>query len=810
MGGELLQQKLKIAKGTRWMISPALAAAVTLWFALQAVSQNVSAPAADSALEKLFQLRCAGCHGENAGGGERAPALANSRSLRSRTESQIHDLIRDGTAGGMPPFPLPESELQPLARWVRSLNSSAYDMHPAGDVAAGEQFFFGKGQCSTCHMVHGRGKANGPDLSDIGRQSKVGEIEAVLDNPTSQMGAHSTPSCPAWAFCPDESWSVVNVRLRDGSSLRGFARNHGARDLQLQTFDGRMHLLTDADYREVSRESASYMPPLQATADERRNLLAYLSTLDGSVTGALTGDREPIPPEAVQAILHPKPGEWPAHNGVPGGNRYSPLDSIDTRNAGRLQLQWVYGLRHFDLEMTPLVSDGVMYITAPGQACALDARTGSEIWCHSQPAGGPPAGGGNRQAGGAANAFGQQPNRGAALLGDRVFFATDDAHLVCLNRLTGALMWDVAMAETPGRYSATSAPLVVGDLVVSGMSGGDGPLRGFLAAYKATSGQQAWRFWTIPKPGEPGSETWNGKAIETGGGATWVTGSYDVETGTLYWAVGNPFPATDGDDREGVNLYTNCVLALDARTGKLRWYYQFTPHDLHDWDATEPLVLVDTRYRGRDRKLLLQANRNGFFYVLDRTTGELLLARPFAKKLNWASAIGPDGKPQLLPANRPTKAGTRTCPAVRGATNWYSTSFNPESRLFYVMAVEDCSVYRQSQRGGYEGYRDPSDPGKKYLRAIDIETGRIVWEIEQVGPPESNYSGVLSTAGGLVFYGETGGGFAAVDGRSGRPLWSFRGNEAWRASPMTYMLNGRQYVAVTSGASVLSFALADR
>ena len=366
------------------------------------------------------------------------------------------------------------------------------------------------------------------------------------------------------------------------------------------------------------------------------------------------------------------------------------------------------------------------------------------------------------------------------------------------------------MPETPGRYSATSAPLVVGDLVVCGVAGGDGPLRGFLAAYQATTGAMAWRFWTVPKPGEPASETWTGRAIGTGGGATWMTGSYDVATDILYWAVGNPFPATDGDEREGINLYTNCVIALEAKTGKLRWFYQFTPHDLHDWDATEPLVLVDTHYRGRDRKLLLQANRNGFIYVLDRTNGELLLAKPFSKKLNWASGIGSDGKPQLLPANKPTKTGIKTCPAVRGATNWYSTAFDPETNLFYVMTVEDCSIYKQSQNGGYEGYRDPSDPGLRYLRAFDITAGKVVWEVPQVGPQEANYSGVLSTAGGLVFFGETGGSFAAADARTGKTLWMFKAAEAWKASPMTYMMDGRQYVAIASGSNILSFALAGR
>jgi len=392
-----------------------------------------------------------------------------------------------------------------------------------------------------------------------------------------------------------------------------------------------------------------------------------------------------------------------------------------------------------------------------------------------------------------------------------VFFATDNAHLICLNRLTGGLMWDVFMPETPSHYGATAAPLVVGDLVISGVAGGDSGIRGFLAAYKATTGQLAWRFWTVPRPGEAGSETWRGNAIDEGGAATWLTGSYDTETGLLYWPTGNPFPDTDGDEREGANLYSNCVLALEAKTGKLRWYFQFTPHDLHDWDATEPLLLVDASFQGRERKLLLQANRSGFFYVLDRTTGEFLLGKPFVKKLTWASGIDASGRPQLVEGAKPTPAGTKTCPAVRGATNWYATAFNPATRLFYVMAVEDCNIYRQSKSGGgFVPFRDPSEPPEKYLRAIELETGKIAWEIAQVGPPEDNYSGVLSTAGGLVFYGETGGGFAAVDAKTGRTLWHFESNRAWKASPMTYLGKGRQYVAIAAGGEVLSFALPDR
>jgi PQQ-dependent dehydrogenase (methanol/ethanol family) len=650
-------------------------------------------------------------------------------------------------------------------------------------------------------MVRGRGKANGPDLSGIGRELTFGQLQQALDDPAARAAGRTGASCPSWAWCPGEGWSPVGVRLRDGDSLRGLLRSQGKHDLQLQTSDGKLHLLLDTEYREVVREP-SLMPRLEAGEPERRDLLAYLSRLDGVHAGPSTAGAA-IPPGAIEEIVNPRPGEWPTYNGALSANRHSALTQIDTRNVGRLKLEWAYTLPHIGLQATPLVSNGVMYVSGPNRVCALDARTGRQIWCYS------------RARGSAATIPGDAAkgaNRGVALLGDGVFFATDNAHLICLNRLTGALMWDVdiTVPGSPGRYGSTGAPLVVGDLVITGVSGGDAPLQGFIAAYKAATGELAWRFWTLPKRGEPGSETWKGPALETGGAATWLTGSYDPETGLLYWPTGNPYPDTDGDPRSGDNLYTNCVVALDPRTGKLRWHFQFTPHDLHDWDATEPLVLVNAPFGGRERKLLLQANRSGFFYVLDRTNGELLLGKPFVRKLTWASGIGRDGRPQELEGSRPTPAGTRTCPAVRGATNWYSTAYNPSTRLFYVMAVEDCNIYRQSQNGGYVPSPDVANPPQKFLRAIEIETGKIAWEVPQVGPPEENYSGVLSTAGGLVFYGETGGSFAAVDARSGDTLWHFDTGQEWRASPMTYLVNGRQHVAIASGGNILSFALADR
>jgi len=773
-------------------------ATATLWFAFPAAAQN-----ADHGRPETYAKLCAACHGEAATGSERGPALLDNRALRGRSEKQIHDLIQGGSSAGMPAFPLPENQLQPLARWVRSLNASAYDLGSPGDVAAGERFFFGKGQCASCHMVRGLGEANGPDLSGIGRELTLGQLEQALDEPAKRAASRAGASCPPWAWCPGQGWQVVTVRFQDGSGLRGFLRSQGKHDVQLQTLDGHLRLLLDTEYREIVPENGSFMPALKATGEERRDLVAYLSRLDGVPVGPLSTEGSPIPAEAIEQILNPKPGDWPTYNGSLSANRHSALAQINAQNVSRLKLDWIYTLPYVGLQTTPLVLGGLMYVSGPNRVCAVDSRAGREIWCHSRPRGTADVIPGDAAKG---------ANRGVALLGDRVFFATDNAHLICLNRLTGGLMWDVdfTVPGAPGHYGSTGAPLVVGDLVITGVSGGDAPLQGFIAAYKAATGQLAWRFRTLPKRGEPGSETWKGSALDTGGAATWLTGSYDPDTGLLYWPTGNPFPDTDGDQRGGDNLYTNCVVALDPKTGELRWHYQFTPHDLHDWDATEPLVLVNTSFQGRERKLLLQANRSGFFYVLDRTNGELLLGKPFVRKLTWASGIGRDGRPQELEGSKPTPAGTKTCPAVRGATNWYSTAYNPATKLFYVMAVEDCNIYRQSEHGGYVPFRDPSNPPEKYLRAIDMETGRIVWEVPQVGAPEGNYSGVLSTAGGLVFYGETGGSFAAVDAKSGETLWHFDTGQEWRASPMTYLVNGRQHVAIASGGNILSFALPDK
>jgi alcohol dehydrogenase (cytochrome c) len=404
-----------------------------------------------------------------------------------------------------------------------------------------------------------------------------------------------------------------------------------------------------------------------------------------------------------------------------------------------------------------------------------------------------------------------------AWAGDRIFMLTDNAHMIALNRFNGELLWETEMADWRQNYNGTSAPLAVGNLVISGTAGGDEGVRGFVAAYDQSSGREAWRFWTVPLPGEPGSETWKGRDLEHRSGATWMTGTYDPQLDLVYWPVGNPGPDFDGDERTGDNLYTDSILALEAKTGKLKWHYQFTPHDVHDWDAQEPPVLVDANWQGQPRRLLIEANRNGFFYVLDRASGQLLLAKPFLKKLNWAEDIGKDGRPILKTLPEQPNGDTYVCPGFQGGTNWFSTSFNPATGLYYLNALERCNVFSKShgewQPGkSYMGGGARPAPGEtfeKFLRAINIQTGEVVWEVPQVSGQTTASAGVLSTASGLVFFGENSGTFMAVDASNGKPLWQFQTNSVWKASPMTYMFDHRQYLVIAAGQEILAFALPD-
>jgi PQQ-dependent dehydrogenase (methanol/ethanol family) len=544
---------------------------------------------------------------------------------------------------------------------------------------------------------------------------------------------------------------------------------------------------------------------VKASPDELQNLIAYLSRLTGVKPGGFVIPGPHAKDEIDFArILNPRPGDWLTYNGKLSGNRYSELSQINAGNVNQLGVKWIFtvplwkqllpdtgyfneNMKYFGLEVTPIVADGTMYVTGPHQAMALDALTGRLIWEYSRP-----------RSQGLVGDAALGTNRGVAILGDKVFMTTDNAHLIALNRTTGQLVWEQVMPDEPQHYGSTMAPLVIKDMVIAGVSGGDWGIRGFIAAYKADTGERAWRLWTVPAKGEPGIETWKGTEPTAGGGSTWLTGTYDPELDTLYWPTGNPFPNSNDRDRPGDNLFTNCILALNPDTGKMKWHYQFTPHDLHDWDATEPPVLVDTKYRGQDRKLLLFANRNGFFYVLDRTNGEVLLAKPFINRLTWASGIGPDGRPQRLPE------GDELCP--EDATNWNATAFSPVTRLYYVMALEKCVV--KLSPGSWKKEPPKEEPGMKYLRALDIETGKVVWEKPQIGPTEGKRcAGVLATAGGLLFYGDPNGDFVALDERDGKTLWHFPANTENKASPMTFTVDGKQFIAIAIGPNIVCFGL---
>ena len=516
----------------------------------------------------------------------------------------------------------------------------------------------------------------------------------------------------------------------------------------------------------------------------------------------------PLTPVTAQDHLDglKNPSRWLTYSGDYTGRRHSPLTQVTPANVSRLAAQWAFQAENMvagrGFEGTPLMVDGVLYITGNNNtAWAIDVRTGAQIWRHRRTL---PSG----LTYGSANAS----NRGFAVLGDLLYMGTLDAHLLALDRRTGRVVWDTTVEDFKVGYAITQAPLIVGDKVIIGIAGGDIPTRGFIDAYDPKTGKRVWRFYTIPGLGEPGSETWSDPVVlPRGGGATWQIGSYDPALNLLYWGVGNPNPDYYGGDRKGDNLYTASLVALDADTGKLRWHFQFTPHDLHDWDSNHVPVLADLTIDGRARKVVMVANRNGFFYTLDRETGEFLVGKVYTGT-QWARELTKDGKPIVLTNGLATDPKPTCVPDYRGGTNFNPPSYDPAAQLFFVMARETCAIYsprkeepvpgRSFMSGGME--KLPS-PDFSALRAIDPKTGAIKWEHKF---SQSSLAGVMSTASGLVFTGDQDGYFNAFDSRGGKLLWRYRtGSPIHGAAATTYMLDGRQYVLIPSGMTITAFAL---
>jgi alcohol dehydrogenase (cytochrome c) len=509
--------------------------------------------------------------------------------------------------------------------------------------------------------------------------------------------------------------------------------------------------------------------------------------------------------------------DWTTYNGSLAGDRYRALDQINASNVSRLGVEWIYPMPTTTrMQATPVVVDGIMYVTGWNELVALDATTGRQLWTYSQP-----------RTEGILSEAGTGANRGAAIAGDRVIMVTDHAHVLAFNRFTGEKLWDVEMGPYREGYSATVAPLVIGDLVIQGISGGEEGLRGFLDAYRVATGERAWRFYTVPARGEKGSETWIGQAIDHGCGATWQTGSYDPALDLVYWGVGNPCPDYSGAERLGDNLYTSSVIALSGRTGELKWHYQFSPHDTHDWDAAQPMVLADEMWQGRPRKLLFNANRNGMFYVFDRTSGEVLLTDNLSTKVTWHKGFTPDGRPIVDPGSIATPDGVAVCPGGSGGANMPPVSYSHETKLLYVMMSDNCAIFaagadplsgnRWFGRGQAQNVEAAQqalaklredNPGGYFVRAMNVMTGKKAWDVSV----PMGHQGMLSTGGGLVFAGSVDGGLKARDALTGKTLWSANvAQNLIQASPMTYMVGGRQYVALAGmsagRAVVVAYAL---
>jgi alcohol dehydrogenase (cytochrome c) len=536
----------------------------------------------------------------------------------------------------------------------------------------------------------------------------------------------------------------------------------------------------------------------------KKPLLLLVTTVSVATVTAVSAATAPVAAQvSYERILDAasEPGSWLTYSGSYGAQRYSTLDQIDRDNVDRLQAAWIYQARSTQkFEVSPLVVDGVMYITeAPSDATALDLRTGRPLWSYrrSLPQG-------------IVTCCGQV-NRGVALLDDQVFLGTVDAHLVALDASTGRVRWDIEVADHTAGYAITVAPLALDDKIIVGISGGEYGIRGFLDAYDPITGERLWRFWTVPGPGEPGHDTWSGDSWERGGAPTWVTGAYDPELNLLYWGTGNPGPDFIGDVREGDNLYSESLIALDPDTGELVWYFQFLPHDLHDYDSTQIPVLLDAEFEGEPRKLVVFPNRNGFYYVLDRSTGEFLLGKQFARQ-TWALGLDEDGRPIEDPESIPDLDGALVYPDDDGAANWYSPTYSPQTNLIYQNVREKGATYYLADATYEPGkiYMGasrrvvPGEDPKGFLRALNPLTGDLVWEVEVHSPP---WAGLMSTAGGLVFSGTMEGDFFAADAYTGDVLWRFQTGGAVYANPITYISEGRQFVAIAAGSALFNFAL---
>jgi PQQ-dependent dehydrogenase (methanol/ethanol family) len=751
------------------------------------LSGNASAAEAG---KKTYVNSCQICHGGDGGGG-RGPALATREFRHGSEDWQLFQTIRDGVPGTqMPGFGMSSEELWQVVTYLRTLTPAGKEEAIQGDALAGEQVFFGKGACQLCHQVNGRGGRVGPDLSTAG-QWTVQALRQAIMSPNEQEGRRP---------------NVVVVKTKSGAQIRGIQKNEDSFSIQMMDVADQFHLLLKKDLAEFRYEDKSLMPDdyaKQLSPEELQNLLVFLKTLtvrDMDKVAAQSSRGEGL---AFSRLRHSQkePQNWLTYWGDYQGRHYSALKQIHTGNVKGLQARWAWQFSGSGvLQATPLVEDGMMYTTgASGYVYALDARTGKPLWQYQ-----------HRVKSSHVN-MNATSNRGVAKLGERLFLVTADAGVSALDAKTGRLLWHTVMADVEQGYFGSMAPLALKDKIIAGVSGGEFGARGFIDAYDPVTGKRLWRFNTIPGPAEFGNDTWSGDSWKRGGGAIWMTGTYDPELDLLYYGVGNPAPDMNGDVRLGDNLFTCAVVALEAATGQRRWHFQFTPHDTHDWDSNETPVLVDRIFQGKMRKLLLHADRNAFFYVLDRTTGKFLLGKPFARQ-TWAKGLDQKGRPILVPNSEASVEGQLHFPNLGGATNWQAPSYDPATGWLYIAFREAGDIYYKEDQK-YE-------PGKPYwggkvvsakerewggIKAINPETGKIEWEYRLVVGNIS--AGVLATGGGVLFAGSREGNLLALDSRTGKLLWKFQTGADINSSPMSYAIDDQQYIGLAAGKVFYTFAL---
>jgi alcohol dehydrogenase (cytochrome c) len=758
------------------------------------IANNPFANSPDAAAQgaALFDRTCSGCHGPGATGG-RGPALANGGLQHGSSDNEVFATIKGGVTGTqMPSFTaLPSDDVWRLVTYLKSLSGqSGGQTKITGDAKAGEQVFSGKGGCIACHEIDGHGAVLASDLSAEGLKP----AGAIRTGVTHQIRRGRGP-VPHFA----------EVVTEDGKTTHGLVRNDDAFFIQLETTDGRWLLFDKTNVKSVTPAGNAWPDDVETrlSSAEIDDVVAYLAGHKKRDL-AETAKASPAPVLPYSGILHPRAGDWTTYWGDYEGTHFSALNQITAANVNQLQLKWIAPLTGtYTTESTPLVVDGVMYVAGgSGDVFAYDASTGLEIWAFHR-----------KQD--IKNPYQNNPNnKGVAVLDGRVFVGTLDDLLIAIDAHTGRELWETRTDDTLAGYQLTGAPLAVDGKIIMGMSGGELGVRGYLDAYDPATGKRLWRTYTVPGPGEKGNESWSGDSWKTGGAPTWLTGSYDTDQHLLIWGTGNPAPDYNAESRKGDNLFSDSVLAIDPDSGKIKWHYQFTPNDDHDWDSTEDYVLTDLMVDGKQRKVILHADRNGYFYVLDSKDGHLLWAKPFVRT-NWNDGFDAKGRPTINPTTMATRAGVVVFPAV-GGTNFQAPSYDAKNGLF-ILEYVSSQGFAQSAPVTYEKGKQflgrgvgggpvpvASDQG---IEAIDAKTGNIIWKFPMARVGLS--SGLVGTAGGIVFAASAEGQLLALDEKTGKPLWHMRINGPINSSPMTYQAGGKEFIAITAATHVLTFGLPD-